>query len=113
MTDGSVDTYTAFLCTEDQATHQVELDPNLDRHLRVYLTWCACSSILSFDCIQLDWRIGAGVWTGIHIAVLKLFSEKRQSVLKTPAIVWFLTACAADSLISATLVIHLVCYQLF
>jgi len=69
------------------------------------------SSILSFDCIQLAWRIGGGLWTGILIIDVKLFSMKY--LLEKPAMLWFLTSCVADLLITVTLVIYLVRYKLF
>jgi len=109
MTDGSIDTNTAILCVEDQATYRVELDSNPDHHLRVYLAWYVCPP--PFDCIQLDWRIGCGLWTGIRTIDLKLFSLKY--LLEISAMSWFLTSCIADLLITVTLVIFLVYYKLF
>ncbi|KAG6860540.1 hypothetical protein C0995_010002 [Termitomyces sp. Mi166 len=46
-----------------------------------------------------------GCWTGIKITILKLFIKK--PLLHTPALVWFLSACVADILITASLVYSL------
>ena len=67
--------------------------------------------IISFDYIQLDCQTGAGVWTAVKIVVVKLFSLKY--LLVSPAMVWFLTSCVADLLITVTLVIYLVRCELF
>ena len=105
--DGNINSNTAVLCVEDQATHRVEMDPNRDHPLGFYIAWYVyVFSIFSFDSIQLDWRIAGGVWTAIKIIVVKRFSLKYQ--LETPAMVWFLTSCVADLLITVTLVIYLV-----
>ncbi|KAJ6453371.1 hypothetical protein C8R45DRAFT_1039273 [Mycena sanguinolenta] len=45
---------------------------------------------------------GGGVWTTIRIHILKLFAKK--PLLHTPALVWFLTSCVADVLITISLV---------
>ncbi|KAL0573854.1 hypothetical protein V5O48_008095 [Marasmius crinis-equi] len=43
-----------------------------------------------------------GIWTGIMVGVIKTFARKPE--LHTPALVWFLTSCVADILITTTLV---------
>ncbi|KAG6828231.1 hypothetical protein H0H92_008729 [Tricholoma furcatifolium] len=48
---------------------------------------------------------GGGIWTTIRIAQLRLFADK--PLLHTPALVWFVTASAADILITVSLVINL------
>ena len=68
-------------------------------------------AILSFDCIELDRRVGGGVWTAVRVVVLKLFALKPH--FATPAMVWFLAACVADLLIAVTLVTYLVRYKPF
>ncbi|KAG6875205.1 hypothetical protein C0993_010378, partial [Termitomyces sp. T159_Od127] len=52
--------------------------------------------------ISLTSDIAGGCWTGTKIAILKLFAKKPE--LHTPALVWFLSACVADILITASLV---------
>ena len=46
VADRNIDTNTTILCVEDQATDRVKLDPNPDRHVRVYLAWCVCHPLL-------------------------------------------------------------------
>lgn len=46
------------------------------------------------------------MWTAYDIVEIKLFSRKPE--LHTPALLWFLTACAADILITVVLVFALV-----
>ncbi|KAJ6458352.1 hypothetical protein C8R47DRAFT_1245366 [Mycena vitilis] len=48
---------------------------------------------------------GDGIWTTVMVAILKEFAKK--PLLHTPALVWFLTYCAADILITTSLVITL------
>lgn len=48
-----------------------------------------------------------GFITGVKIAKLKLFADKPE--LHWSALLWFLTACVADLLITGTLVWNLVC----
>ncbi|KAH0586582.1 hypothetical protein H2248_007807 [Termitomyces sp. 'cryptogamus'] len=60
------------------------------------------SFIISFFAIV---SFAGGCWTGIKISVIKLFEKKPQ--LHTPALVWFLSACVADVLITASLVYNL------
>ncbi|KAG7088948.1 hypothetical protein E1B28_012893 [Marasmius oreades] len=45
---------------------------------------------------------GGGIWTGVMVGVVKTFARKPE--LHTPALVWFLTSCVADVIITATLV---------
>ncbi|KAF9259069.1 hypothetical protein L218DRAFT_1004261 [Marasmius fiardii PR-910] len=45
---------------------------------------------------------GGGIWTGVMVGVIKVFARKPE--LHTPALVWFLTSCVADVIITATLV---------
>ncbi|KAF7339072.1 hypothetical protein MVEN_01983600 [Mycena venus] len=45
---------------------------------------------------------GGGVWTTVMVHVLKLFAKK--PLLHQPALVWFLTSCVADVLITVSLV---------
>lgn len=47
-----------------------------------------------------------GFITGVKVAILKLFALKPQ--LHWPALLWLLTSCVADLLITATLVRSLV-----
>ncbi|CAK5266586.1 unnamed protein product [Mycena citricolor] len=46
-----------------------------------------------------------GLWTSVEIQILRLFAKK--PLLHHPALVWFLTSCVADVLITVTLVITL------
>ncbi|KAF5383041.1 hypothetical protein D9615_004797 [Tricholomella constricta] len=46
--------------------------------------------------------LAGGIWTGVMIAILRLFAKKPE--LHNPALVWFLSGCVADVLITATLV---------
>lgn len=48
-----------------------------------------------------------GFITGVKVAILKLFALKPE--LHWPALLWLLTSCVADLLITATLVRSLVC----
>ncbi|KAK1233521.1 hypothetical protein PQX77_003332 [Marasmius sp. AFHP31] len=43
-----------------------------------------------------------GIWTGVMVGVVKTFARKPE--LHTPALVWFLTSCVADVLITISLV---------
>ncbi|CAK5271666.1 unnamed protein product [Mycena citricolor] len=46
-----------------------------------------------------------GIWTTAEIQILRLFAKK--PLLHLPALVWFLTSCVADLLITVTLVVSL------
>ncbi|KAG6915778.1 hypothetical protein DXG01_009860 [Tephrocybe rancida] len=48
---------------------------------------------------------GGGCWTGIMVATVKLFARKPE--LHNPALLWFLSACVADVLITVSLVFSL------
>ncbi|KAG6828230.1 hypothetical protein H0H92_008728 [Tricholoma furcatifolium] len=48
---------------------------------------------------------GGGCWTGVKITIVKLFAKKPE--LHYPALMWFLSACLADVLITASLVYSL------
>ncbi|KAJ7243818.1 hypothetical protein B0H12DRAFT_1221072, partial [Mycena haematopus] len=63
--------------------HQVDLDPRL-------ITLLAIASF------------GGGVWTTTMIHILRVFAKK--PLLHHPALVWFLTSCVADVLITVSLV---------
>ncbi|RDB17466.1 hypothetical protein Hypma_001629 [Hypsizygus marmoreus] len=52
-----------------------------------------------------DLSLAGGIWTGVRIAVIKLFIRKPE--LHTPALMWFMSSCVADVLITASLVISL------
>jgi len=52
-----------------------------------------------------------GLWTTIQISIIKLFSRKPE--LHWSALVWFLSATVADVLITVTLVINLVCTEVW
>jgi len=49
--------------------------------------------------------LAGGIWTGVMVAILKLFAKK--PLLHNPALVWFLSSCVADILITASLVFSL------
>lgn len=49
-----------------------------------------------------------GIWTTVKIIMIKSFSRKPE--LHWSALVWFLSACVADVLITLTLVFNLVSY---
>lgn len=59
------------------------------------------------DVITMTFPAG-GFITGVKVAILKLFALKPQ--LHWPALLWLLTSCVADLLITATLVRSLVCH---
>lgn len=50
--------------------------------------------------------VGGGAWTTAMIVKIKLFSRKPE--LHWSALVWFLSACIADVLITGVLVLTLV-----
>ena len=50
--------------------------------------------------------IGGGIWTACRLGIIKLFARKPE--LHTPALVWFLSSCVADVLITGSLVFYLV-----
>jgi len=56
-------------------------------------------------CLFAIVSLAGGIWTGIMVAVLKFFAKKPQ--LHNPALVWFLSSCVADVLITTSLVISL------
>ncbi|KAL0958473.1 hypothetical protein HGRIS_000612 [Hohenbuehelia grisea] len=45
--------------------------------------------------------LGGGVWTSVMIGIIKRFARKPE--LHTPALVWFLSACVADVIITISL----------
>jgi hypothetical protein len=49
--------------------------------------------------------MAGGIWTTVRLVAIKVFARKAE--LHTPALVWFLTACVADILITVTLVFTL------
>ncbi|KAF8068069.1 hypothetical protein FPV67DRAFT_1171021 [Lyophyllum atratum] len=49
--------------------------------------------------------LAGGIWTGIMVAVVRLFARKPE--LHNPALVWFLASCAGDILITGSLVFSL------
>ncbi|GLB38883.1 hypothetical protein LshimejAT787_0600450 [Lyophyllum shimeji] len=49
--------------------------------------------------------LGGGIWTGVKITIVKLFARKPE--LHNPALVWFLSSCVADVLITGSLVYSL------
>ncbi|KAK7468233.1 hypothetical protein VKT23_002741 [Stygiomarasmius scandens] len=46
--------------------------------------------------------MAGGIWTGIKLIIIKLFARKPE--LHESALLWFLTSCVADVMITATLV---------
>ena len=93
---------------EDLGADQVGLARDLNIPVCVYFSWFVLD-IRSFD--YIDWRIGGGIWTGFATINLKLLADR--SLIIVPAMVWFLSACTADLLITGTLVIALVRYRLW
>ncbi|KAJ7221526.1 hypothetical protein GGX14DRAFT_694746 [Mycena pura] len=61
----------------------------------------AIVSILAFA------ACAGGIWTGVGIRIVKTFANKPK--LHTSALLWFLSSCVADILITISLVISLVC----
>uniref|UniRef100_A0A0W0G955 DUF6534 domain-containing protein n=1 Tax=Moniliophthora roreri TaxID=221103 RepID=A0A0W0G955_MONRR len=53
-------------------------------------------------CLLALTSCGGGIWTGVMVGIVKTFARKPE--LHTPALVWFLTSCVADVLITLTLV---------
>ncbi|KAF9459784.1 hypothetical protein BDZ94DRAFT_1267364 [Collybia nuda] len=56
-------------------------------------------------CLFAFVSLAGGLWTGAKLVIIKLFARKPE--LHNPALVWFLASCAADILITATLVLNL------
>ncbi|KAG6889268.1 hypothetical protein C0995_002263 [Termitomyces sp. Mi166 len=61
--------------------------------------------MVSYAAPPLTSETAGGCWTGTMVAILKLFEKKPQ--LHDPALLWFLSACVADILITASLVYSL------
>jgi hypothetical protein len=55
---------------------------------------------------KIYWLAG-GIWTSATIIIIKVFAKKPE--LHSPALVWFLSTCVADVVITISLVISLVC----
>ncbi|KAJ3576375.1 hypothetical protein NP233_g460 [Leucocoprinus birnbaumii] len=62
------------------------------------------ASLIIIMLILDTWSAG-GIWTTVLITIIKLF--KRKPELHWPALMWFLSACLADIIITITLVINL------
>lgn len=58
-----------------------------------------------FICLLALVSFGGGTWTTVKLVVIKLFSRKPE--LHEPALIWFISSCIADVLITAVLVFSL------
>ncbi|KAM6492032.1 hypothetical protein JOM56_011756 [Amanita muscaria] len=58
-----------------------------------------------FICLLALVSLGGGTWTTVKLVVIKLFSRKPE--LHEPALIWFISSCIADVLITAVLVFSL------
>jgi len=104
-------TYTTLFRVEDPTSHETEYHSNTHHH--PVSSFPGCASVPGFShCHVHPCAISAGgLWTTIKISIIKLFSRKPE--LHWSALVWFLAAAVADVLITVTLVINLVCNEVW
>lgn len=90
---------------ESLAIHQVK-NPSCDyQHLLIGVTGYVYPKRFS-GVVDSQTTSAGGIWTTYGVIHVRLFIRKPE--LHTPALIWFLTACAADVLITVVLVIALV-----
>ncbi len=102
------DTHPTVLRLEDKAPHEVER-PSTDRLRLVHhiIRYAFVHVHPRGPLFQLTHSLTAGgAWTTGLLVKIKLFSRKPE--LHWPALVWFLSACVADVMITIVLVLTLV-----
>ncbi len=89
---------------ESLAIHQVQASHSC--HCFSFI--CVAGFVWFFppNSVIVSWFLGGGIWTTYGLINIKIFSRKPE--LHTPALVWFLSACAADLIITTVLVYTLV-----
>ena len=63
-------------------------------------------SLVASGVLTIKLHAAGGIWTTERLVAIKVFARKPE--LHTPALVWFLSACIADVLITISLVFTLV-----
>ncbi|KAJ7348860.1 hypothetical protein DFH08DRAFT_807460 [Mycena albidolilacea] len=103
-TGSRLDADPTILRLENQVAHKILVDSHFRCNSRYNVSQCVPLLFISYSAKVIIFAAG-GVWTAVMVRLVKTFANKPK--LHNPALLWFLSSCVTDALITISLVVTL------